>query len=190
MPRAMSSAMLAAIQSGNLQPALFVTASFLTGPIYVWTGYGSIAWGGHTWLGVGTLGTISGLEEGATVEARGITISLSGVDPTLLSDILTEFQLGAPAVVYLGMFTGTTLIADPIVAWSGRMDQPTIDVTGQNAVISIGCESRLIDMNCSVLKRYTNDQQQLDYPGDRGMEFVNSLIMSRIFWGTTPSGTN
>jgi hypothetical protein len=190
MPRTMSSAMLAAIQSGNLQPALFVTASFLTGPIYVWTGYGSIAWGGHTWLGVGTLGTISVIEEGSTVEAKGVALGLSGIDPTLLADVLTEFQIGAPVAIYLGLFSGAALIADPIVAWAGRMDQATIDVSGQAAVISLGCENRLLDMNVSSLKRLTNDQQQFDYPGDRGCEFVSSLAMARIFWGTTPTGTN
>src|ERR1035441_8735896 len=69
--RAMSSAMLAAITSPGIQPAFFVMATFATGPVYLWSGIGSIFWNGQTWLGVGTLGSISVAEEGSTVEAKG-----------------------------------------------------------------------------------------------------------------------
>ena len=44
MPRAMSADYLAAIQSAALRPALFVESNFTSGPIYVWSGVGSITW--------------------------------------------------------------------------------------------------------------------------------------------------
>jgi hypothetical protein len=191
MPRGLSSGQLAAVQSTNLRPALFVEAHFVNGPIYVWTGRGSIIWGGHTWLGVGTLGSISTIEEGASIDAKGITLTMSGIDSTLLADIMTEFQVGLPVLVRLGLFDKTlTLIDDPVISWAGRMDQPTIDVDGQTCTISINCENRLVEMNVAVDRRYTNEDQQLDYPGDRGMEFVSSIQDVTIYWGRTPSNVN
>jgi hypothetical protein len=187
----MSAGQLAATQSTNLRPALFVEAHFVNGPIYVWTGRGSIVWGGHTWLGVGSLGSVSTIEEGASIDAKGITITLSGIDSTLLADIMTEFQVGLPVLVWLGFFDETlSLIDDPVISWAGRMDQPTVDVDGQTCTISINCENRLVEMNVAVDRRYTNEDQQLDYPGDRGMEFVSSIQDVTIYWGRTPSNVN
>lgn len=191
MPRSLTGGQLAAVQSTLIRPAFFVEAHFVNGPIYVWTGRGSVVWGGQTWLGVGTLGTISTIEEGSTIEAKGITLTLSGIDVTLLADILTEFQVGLPAIVYLGLFDETlTLIDDPVISWAGRMDQPTIDVDGQTCSVSINCENRLVEMNVAVDRRYTNEDQQLDFPGDRGMEFVSSIQDVTIYWGRTPSSIN
>lgn len=192
MPRVMTSAMATAIVAGEIFPAIFFSATFATGPVYVWTGSGSIVWNGHTWIGIGTLGKISTIEEGTDVQARGVTVSLSGIDPTWLSDVLSEFKLGDPVTIWLGLFGGSplALLADPIVSFSGRIDKPSIDVDGQSAVISINLENRLLDMNVSVAFRYTNQQQQYDYPGDRGMEFVAGLQLRTIYFGANPNSTN
>lgn len=220
MPRTMSGGFLDAISATVNKPALFFEIHFVSGPVYLWSGSQSIDWNGQTWLGAGGLINVSTVEEGSTVEARGITISMSGVSTDFLSDILDEFQVGLPAIVYLGFFQtvtdsgsgggygeggygeggygsgsgsssdGTTLIPDPIIAWAGRTDQPTIDMDGSTATISVNCENRLIEMNVAVDRRYTNEDQQLDYPGDRGMEFVNSIQDVRIFWGQVPSSKN
>jgi hypothetical protein len=190
MPRALSSSFLAATQSTLLRPALFIEAHFISGPLYVWSGFGSIFWNSQAWTGIGSLGSVSTIEEGSGVEAKGITLTMSGIDATLLADVLGEFQVGLPAIVSLGLFDSTgALIADPVTSWAGRMDQPTIDVDGTTATIAINCESRLLDMNVAVDRRYTNEDQQLDHPGDRGIEFVNSIQEVVIYWGRSPSSS-
>lgn len=193
MPRAMSTQMLSAIAQGALYPALFFQATFLTGTVYLWTGMGAIAWGGHTYSGIGTAGSITTIEEGSTLEARGITLQLSGLDATVLQDVLGEFQLGTPVAVYLGLFSAAnpaSLIANPVLAWAGLMDQPGVEVSGQTATISIACENKLISMNVAIDRRYTNDDQQRDYPGDLGMMFVNGIQEMTLYWGTAPTSTN
>src|ERR1700686_3259759 len=112
MPRGLTPNQLAAVQSAYLRPAFFVQMTFTSGPVYVWSGLGSVVWNGQTWLGVGSLGTISNIEEGATIEARGITLTLSGIDPTLLADVLGEFQVGLPAIVYLALFDENNAMID------------------------------------------------------------------------------
>jgi hypothetical protein len=182
---------IAAVESGYVRPAIFVEIHFLTGPVYVWSGAGSIAWGGVSWLDVGNFGSISPIEEGATVSARGITLSLSGVDPTLLSDVLNEYQQNLPAVIYFGVRDNTgALIPNPITSWAGRTDQPTITVDGESATISIACENRLVILNNSVERRYTDADQKRDYPDDRGFEFVNAIQNVTIYWGRHPDSSN
>jgi hypothetical protein len=183
----MSTAMVAAIQSNNLQPALFVQASFSNETVYIWSGTGSITWNGQTWAGLGALLGVSAAEDGSTVEARGITITLSGLNSALLAEALGSYQLGLPVTVYLGFFSDGSLVASPIAAWAGRMDQPTIEVGADTATISINCESRLIEMNNSVDRRYTLQDQQMDHPGDLGFQFVDGLQEMTLNWGHYPA---
>jgi len=189
MPRPMSTEFRDAITGTLIRPAVFVEANFTSGPVYVWTGRGTLSWDGKDWLGLGSLFSITPIEEGADVMARGITLSLSGIDTSLLGGVLTEFQVGLPVLMYLGMFDSDgDLIADPIISWAGRTDQPTIEMDGSSATISINCENRLVEMNVAVARRLTNEQCRLDHPGDRGLEFVNSIIDRQIYWGRVPYG--
>lgn len=189
MARQMSPAMLAAIQSNNILPAIFCSILFQTGAVYLWTGYGSIVWGGNTWQGIGNLGEITTVEEGADVQARQVVLSLSGFDADLVSLLLTELKVGSPAALYLGLFSASppALLADPIPIWAGRTDQNTIEVGGETASVSLNCESRLLDLNSNAARRYTNDDQRLDYPQDAGLQFVYSIMEVIISWGAKPT---
>ena len=133
---------------------------------------------------------VSAIEDGTTVEARGVTVAASGIDAGLLSDCLTGEQLGLPACVYLGAFSGGSLIVDPITAWSGRMDQPTILVDGLTFTVATNCESRLLDMNVPVDRRYTHEDQQIAFPGDLGFMFVSGLQELTLYWGQQANSTN
>ena len=191
MPRLITDAFLAALTSPEVRPAIFVEAHFTSGPLYAWSGLGPVNWNGQTWLGVGTLGGISTIEEGADVQARGITLTFGGFDATLLANVLGEFQVGLPVTVWLALFdTNGALIPNPLVAFAGRMDQPTIQTDGQTASLQINCENRLVDLNTPCERRYTDEDQQIDHPGDRGFEFVNSIQEVSIYWGRTPTNTN
>ena len=181
--------MLGWLGQGNLPVALLFEGTFATGPVYLWTGYGSIDWNGHTWIGIGTLGGVSPIDEGSTVEARGITVTLSGIDAGLLTDVLSEFVLNAPMTLYLAGLNGGAIIADPIVAFAGTLDQPTIDAAAETATISINCENKLLSMNVAADRRYTADDQQRDWPGDLGMNFVNSIQEMTLYWGQTPTSS-
>lgn len=182
--------MLTAIQATVLRPAIFVQMTFATGTVYMWTGSGSISWNSHSWVGVGSFGSISTVDEGNNVEAKGVVLTLSGIDSSLLADTLQEFQSGAPVSAYLGLFdSGGSLIADPLTTWSGRMDQPTIDVGGSTAIISIACESRLIELNVAADRRLSQADQSIDFPGDLAFQFVAGVQNAQISWGRIPSPT-
>lgn len=193
MPRSISGDFLAAIQAGELLPAFFVQIQFVSETLCLWTRIGTINWNGQTWQGVGSMLGISQIEEGANVQARGIVITLSGLDPIELPEVLSDFKLGLPVAVYFGLFEAsapTTLIASPVFAWAGRTDQPTVEVDGTTATISINCENRLVDMNVAVDRRYTNEDQQRDYPGDLAFQFVDALQEQTLYWGRTPTSSN
>ena len=194
MPRSgLTSGQLAALSSNEVRPAIFLYGEFGSGPLRVWSGQGTVTWGGHSWLGLGGIGDITPIEEGVGVDAKGIVLTLSGFDATLLNKLLSanEFVLGKPVIVYLGLFdTAFALIDTPYQLWAGRLDKPKIHVDGITATIQIACENRLIDMNTPVDRRWTDADQQLVHPGDRAFEFVNQIQNMTIYWGRTAQKTN
>ena len=182
--------MLTAIASGQIQPALFVQITFADDTIYAWSGLGSISWNSQTWTGIGMFGEVSTIDEGTTVEAKGVVLTLSGIDSAMLAEALQEVQLGAPVVIYLGFFSGSSLIASPIIAWAGRVDQPTFAVGGDHSTLTINCENHLLDMNCAVDRRYTLEDSQMDDAGDLYCMFVNSIQEITISWGSSNLSNN
>ena len=185
--------MLAALSASTLYPSIFVSMTFATGTVYVWSGIGTISWNGHSWQGVGSLGSITTIEESGTVEAKGLTLTLSGIDAGLLADDLQEFQSGGAAVIYVGLWDITVspaaLIADPLTSWAGRMDFPVVEISGDSAVISIVCESRLLEMQVPNQLYYDQDTQQALFPGDLGMTFVAGCQGANISWGAHPTSS-
>ena len=190
MPRTTSSTLLAALQARDLRPAIFVQIQFLSAIVRLWSGAGSVTWNGQTWIGIGSLLGVSVIEDAATVEARGIAITLSGLDASLLAGALSDFKTGLPASVLFGAYSGGSLIATPIVSWSGRTDIPEISYDGETATITIACENRLSDSNIPVDRRYTNQDQQMTWPGDLCFQFVDGLQEMTLFIGGQANTTN
>jgi hypothetical protein len=81
------------------------------------------------------------------------------------------------------------LVADPFLAFEGRFDVPEILDEGETAVITASGESRLIDLDRVRARRYTDEDQKLDFPNDLGFEYVPKIQDKEIFWGTLIPGT-
>lgn len=185
--------MLAALSAPILSPVIFVEMAFKSETIRCWSGVGSVTWNSHTWTGLGAFLSFTTPEDSSTVEAKGISVVFSGIDPSVLSECLSDYQLGLPCSLYLGLWSTTvinTLVSSPVIAWSGRTDEPTLDVSATESTITINCESRLLDMNVAVDRRFTQEDQQLTYPGDLGFQFVSGLQEQTLFWGQPISTAN
>ena len=182
--------MLAATQAGEVFAALFVQMQFISETVYIWTGIGSITWNGHTWSGVGSfLGIEDAIEDGSNVLARGVTLRLSGIDSTLLSEFEADYQLFNPVTIYFAILSGGSPISSPVNAWTGRMGQPTFTIGAETSIITIACETRMVDMDVAVDRRRTNDDQTQLVPGDLAFNFVAGLQEKTIYFGQTPTST-
>jgi len=83
------------------------------------------------------------------------------------------------------------VIPDPVILWSGGLDQPTIDITAETAALNIACENLMVGMNIAIDRRYSQDDQNMGWPGDLGFSFVNALQENDIlWWGQAPSNLN
>ena len=63
--------------------------------------------------------------------------------------------------------------------WAGLMDTMEV-VDGPEPRVALSCESRLVDLERAEVRRYTDADQQAEYPGDRFFEFVPALQEAEI----------
>jgi len=182
--RSLSASMVTEVTTAQLAPVLLASLSFST-PVYLWSGYGNLVYNSTTYLGLGTLGTISPLEETTDLAARGLTLRLSGVPTANVSLALTENYQGRECSIMFGALSPTagTLIASPVTVFAGRMDVMQISDDGNTAEITMTAESKLMDFKRPREIRYTDEEQQQLFPGDVGLEFVNDIQEKAIYWG-------
>ncbi len=183
--RNITGALDTALQADRVRPAILASFGTSGGDVFVWSGVGDLLWNGDTYQGVGNFGGITMIQETEQVQATGAQLILSGIPSTLVSIALQSMQQGRPAQIYVGAFdlTTGTLIVDPYLVFEGLTDVPEIDDTGDTASISISAESRLVKLETPLVRRYTDLDQKLRDPMDKGFEFVPSLQDKQILFG-------
>ena len=189
MSRGFPSAVLTALSEQHVVLVTFAELQFPSGTLYLHNSIGTYTWGGQDWLGVGDLGEISQIEEGAEISPYKITLSLSGLDPDISGAALTEDYYLQPVKVYLGVLdSDDDLIADPTIVWEGSMDQMMVSVGAEGGdVISLTAESELARFDKASNLRYTDTQQQSEFSGDIAFEFMADIEGAKIRWGDANS---
>ena len=205
MSRTLPSSIQAELTKEVVYPFFAVELYFKSETVRLWTGYGELLLDGNTYLGAGTLLNISNVEETTEIEAKGASITMSGIPSTFLSLALSEPYQGRLCKIYLGMSipkaslitqasqeittqdlfelslqTGETNLVE---IFSGELDQMNIVEEAESCTISVTAENVLIKLERPTVRRFTDQDQKSRYPSDRGLEFIASLQDKEIFWG-------
>tara|TARA_R110001632_G_scaffold184396_1_gene304539 strand:- start:101 stop:661 length:561 start_codon:yes stop_codon:yes gene_type:complete len=166
-----------------LRPIYFLKLEFPSGNVFLNSSDRDITWGGNSYIGSGTIGTLSDIEETAELQANGIKLTLSGIPSTYVSIALTTEYQGSTATEYLGFLNNDyVLVDDPFIIFVGKVDTMSISLS-DTATIELEIENRLVDWERPKISRFTNEEQQNLYSGDKGLEFVDSVAEKELFWG-------
>jgi hypothetical protein len=186
MSRVLDSGTAAAFSAPTTRPLTLVMLTFLSGVQYVWSGVGPFTWNGMTFQGMGDLGNIEDIAESSSVQAEGTSVTLSGINNADLAESMEDSQPGLPAKVWYGGLDATgALVGDPVLQFSGYIDQPTITVGAEESTIRIALESRMNDHGRPNCRRYTSaDQNANGYPVDSGFDGVEALNDKADVWGS------
>lgn len=189
MSRTLSSAMQAVATAEVVRPIVLVRCDFDSGALNLWNGIGDLTIGSHTYVGAGTLLNVSSMKESADLEANGMTVTLSGITEPLISKARDEDYQGRELIVLLGAMDSTnSVISSPVIIFSGFMDVMSIQDGAETATISVSVENRLIEFQRNRIRRYTAEDQKIDYPTDKGLEFVAEIAEKEIVWGRASVG--
>jgi hypothetical protein len=142
---------------------------------------------GYTWTGVGTLAEIGEMRESEDGSGETVSVGLSQVSSANLALALgnVDGYQGRTAQIYLATFSASTfqITGDPVLRFAGFMDKVRVSRDGGegNVMLDLVTFSGDARLNPSSL-RYSHAQHQIDYPGEKGFEYVADLIAKPQVW--------
>ena len=101
----------------------------------------------------------------------------------MLGSLITEEFQGMLVVVHLGFLGDSNSVTGSFKIFSGLADNVEIAETGTTSTVSMKIESRLILLEQSSSRRYTNEDQQTSHANDTSLRFVATLQDKEIIWG-------
>jgi len=192
MSRTIDSGLLTAITGNSVEPYYAVELMFDTktitgvdgdpvnvGPLRLWTGLGNRTIGGETYTGTGSLLNIAAAEEVGDLSAKGMVLTLTGLDSSIISIALQEPYQRRIAKVYLGEQSVTPVVE----IFSGFMDTMQISDEPETSTIVLTIESKLVELERSRNWRYTDESHKARYSGDSFFSFVQSIQDQQVAWG-------
>jgi hypothetical protein len=189
--RVLNASLLADLATGSAAKTELIELNFSTGIVRLCTAAQNLLEGGNTYLAVGGALEVEGLGETLDEKGQGVSMSLSGVDQTILAAILSAKVRGRKAAIYYAHFNPVTgaLIGAKYKMFEGYMNEPWEinedrgERGGGTVKIKTRLTSRLTDLS-RVKGFLTNNQQyQSFFNGDTFFQNVAGIMGQQIFWG-------
>jgi len=178
------SSIINALAEDNTFPFIAVKTFFDSGNVRVWSGNNDATIEGETYLGAGSLISIGDIAETAELSSNGISITISGMDSTVLNLALTENYQNRKIIIFLGFLDGgTDEVKGVLNAFTGRMVSMNILDSTDSSTIVINAENRLIDMKRPSKLRYTSESQKFISSTDTSFNRVMQMIDKEVVWG-------
>jgi hypothetical protein len=172
------------LQAQASQPGLAVVLNLDSGIIRLWSGIGDLVYAGDTYTGVGNLLSVRLAEESKEIAAKGVNVALNGINSTLIAKALDENYRGRTMAIYLFFMDDNQVVLYPYAVFVGYINIMNIQDDGETSIISVDAESKLIDLQRPRERRYTGEDQKIDYPNDKGLDAVTWIQNQKIKWGS------
>jgi hypothetical protein len=166
---------------------------FSGGTQYFTTWSDTVTIAGHDYIGRGNLLSVSNVLESEDPAADKLTFALNAVNSALIALVLgpvTTYR-NRPVRLYGQFFDDTFKPAGaPVLRWQGYMDKVQIPRTPSPP--EGGPSSGRIELQCvragqarfrnATGLRLTDAQQQQRFPGDLGLQYVQTLVEQPSLW--------
>lgn len=179
MSRTINANLLTALIANDVEPFIAIDLSFDTQDLRLWSGLGDKQINNETYTGAGSILGVQGLEEASDLSAKSVTLTLSGLNDTILTRALAEHYQNRPARIYLGVEGQSATV----VIFDGLMNTMSISDDGQESTISLVLESKLVRLEKASNRRYTNENHRARHSGDTFFSYVADIQDKEIVWG-------
>ena len=183
MTRDITEAAQTAAALGHVRVAIFVEIQFASGTERLCNAAYDQEWDEKTWSGIGHLGSIGPVEEGADAQARGVKLILSGIPADRIASALGEYYQSRTGRIWLAPLDANyQFIVDPVLIHKGKLDAGPIHM-GKECSVEASLEPPNADWDRARTSRFNNADQQDLYPGDIFFEFAEFMAGKQIVVG-------
>lgn len=163
----------------------FVQLDFRDSTQYLCSSNHSVTWGGHEWIGFGTVGGISPIEESEGVESKSLTFTLNVAQVSILSlavGDVEQYRGRAAKLYFCPMNESFQLVGTPQLCWRGIMDQIAVGIEGKEGQITLKAETSAYGLKRQAGMRLNAAQQKKKHPADTGFDLLTDLIANPQTW--------
>lgn len=176
-----------ALEKPVVPTAWFLELQFVSGTLRMCNYGQTFTWGGYDWIGLGSLGKISPVDESAGVSSSAMIFSLNVAQNAILAVAVgsVEDYRGQPAKLYFCPLTESGVLIDtPEVCWRGIMDTINISIDGEEGQVALKCETSSYGLKRRPSMRLNPAQQKQRHPTDTGFDYLTDLIANPQPWLT------
>lgn len=184
----LSSSNQTATAANPYRSAYFVTVTFSTYTLRMWSGVGPRDLSGDTYVGAGALGSVTMIPETLAGGAGGLDSSrvelmLTGLDTSLATEVRDFSEQGASVDILEAQLDSSDALVDGTYSlWSGQVDTMHMQL-GETLTVRLVCENFLAWLfRGPDGRRETNQDQQDLFSGDKFFEFT-ARMPDTIPWG-------
>ncbi len=165
----------------------FIELQFLSATVYICSANITLTWGGHDWIGLGSIGGISPIEESEGVESKSLTFTLNVAQQSILALAIGDVEeyRGRNARLYFcPLDESFQPVGTPVLCWRGIMDTMAVSVDGEEGGVTLKCETSAYGLKRQPGLRLNAAQQKSRYPTDTGFDLLTGLISEPVVWAS------
>lgn len=150
------------------------------------TGVGDLIIDGEVYYGIGNLGNIDPIANDNTSSPTEMSLTLSGLDPTLVSQVLNDRNNNKKVRIMLVALDEDDRAAAAALLFTGKTTRQVYNHDRDNATVQVTVADRLIDWSRTATDRFTDQSHRnaANSLGDRICRFLMQLVERPIYWGS------
>lgn len=154
------------------------------GAVHLWSGIGALTYAGETWIGLGRLGRITGVEQSTAIQIGEFAMELAGLSPDRAAFLDAADIRGQSAIAHLACLgPKRTIVPDPVEFLAGIIDYPEFRAEEDGTVtIRLIGERGLWNLDRAQAGVWSSEEQNRLYPGDTGLDLIPGLVSKEILW--------
>lgn len=133
--------------------------------------------------------SFDGVAEDFDVKVGKLSVTISGLNDSILDDVTTPIVIGKRVVLYrcfLNLTTGA-VVGTPVPLFDGQVNNTSVVETARSCTISIDCASLFADFERTNGRKTNNDSNWVfqGYQFDTTFEKSGILKNTDVLWGRT-----
>lgn len=173
-------------KKSTLQSVALVEILHTVSPIRLHTGIGDLIYNSNTFQGIGTLGSISSINENTTMATASVDLSLSGIDTLLINTFNRKDIQNSNVTIWHGYINDLGELLVPVIVFNGFVNNTSVDIGKDTSVITVNVIDEFTRWQKNLPKRYNNESQTADYPNDILFSRQTEMLQESITWGGVP----